>query len=66
MKADLMEGLNLRIRTEKTNDKSGKATPTDRILIIAPESANPKPIKSEKKYNGTSFTPESATLHDFS
>ncbi len=38
------EGLNLRIRVEKTNDKSGKATPTDRILIIAPESANPKSI----------------------
>jgi len=40
-KAEKKEGLTLRIRTEKTNDKSGKATPTDRILIIAPESAKP-------------------------
>lgn len=39
------DGLTLRIRTEKTNDKTGKATPMDRILIIAPESADPKPFQ---------------------
>ena len=65
--ADSREGLNLRIRTEKTNDKSGKATPTDRILIIAPESANPKPFKNEKEIQWNQFyAPKIATLNDFS
>ena len=43
-KSEIKEGLELRIRVVKTNDKSGKATPIDRILIIAPESANPQSI----------------------
>jgi len=41
-------GTEVTIRTEKTNDKSGKATQKDRILIIAPESANPTSIMDEK------------------
>ena len=44
--AEEKDGLTLRIRTEKTNDKSGKATPMDRILIIAPSTAGPKPFQS--------------------
>lgn len=42
-------GTEVKIRTEKTNDKSGKATPKDRILIIAPESAIPTSIKDDEK-----------------
>ena len=46
VKKDAQEksGLTLKIRTEKTNDKTGKATPTDRILIIAPETSDPIPF----------------------
>jgi hypothetical protein len=45
----------LRIRVEKTNDKSGKATPTDRILIIAPETANPRSLASNKSLKWQPF-----------
>jgi hypothetical protein len=37
-----IDDTSLNIITEKTNDKSGKATPIDRILIIAPEGSKPK------------------------
>ena len=53
--AEKKDGLTLRIRTEKTNDKSGKATPTDRILIIAPESAEPKPMKDSNEVQWNQF-----------
>ena len=39
--AEIIEDTIIEVRSEATNDKSGKATPLDRILIIAPESANP-------------------------
>ena len=39
--AEMIEHTRIEIRKEVVNDKSGKATPLDRILIIAPESANP-------------------------
>jgi len=42
--AESLEGFTIEIRTEATNDKSGKATPIDRILIIAPESSQPEPL----------------------
>ena len=38
--AEIIEDTIIEVRSEATNDKSGKATPLDRILIIAPESAN--------------------------
>jgi site-specific DNA-methyltransferase (adenine-specific) len=42
--AESIDGLTIEIQSEATNDKSGKATPLDRILIIAPESSNPTPL----------------------
>ena len=47
--ATLIEGTNIEIHTEATNDKSGKATSLDRILIIAPESSNPSPTLSNEE-----------------
>ena len=41
---EVRPGFTIEIQTEKTNDKSGKATPVDRILILAPETANPQPF----------------------
>jgi hypothetical protein len=41
--ADVIEGQEIEIISEVTNDKSGKATSLDRILIIAPENAEPRP-----------------------
>ena len=65
-KAALIEGSNIDIQSEVTNDKSGKATPTDRILIIAPETANPKPLKESKDVQWNQFfTPELVTLDNF-
>ena len=65
--ADSREGLNLRIRTEKTNDKSGKATPPIEFTVIAPESASPKPFKNEKEIQWHQFyAPKIAALDDFS
>jgi len=65
-KAALIEGSNIEIRSEVTNDKSGKATPTDRILIIAPESANPKPLKEGKDVQWNQFfIPELVTLDNY-
>lgn len=55
-------GFNLRIRTEKTNDKSGKATPIDRILIIAPDCANPKAFISNEEVSWTPFLENSEQL----
>ena len=42
--AEVVEGFTIEVRVEATNDKSGKATPLDRILIISPETANPLPL----------------------
>jgi len=42
--SEVIEGTTIEVRSEATNDKSGKATPLDRILIIAPESSNPEPL----------------------
>ena len=65
-KAEEKEGLTLKIRVEKTNDKSGKATPTDRILIIAPESSKPKAfMKAQDLYWKPFHTTKSVTLDDF-
>ena len=65
-KAALIEGSNIDIQSEVTNDKSGKATPTDRILIIAPETANPKPLKESKDVQWNQFfIPELVTLDNF-
>ncbi len=47
--ATLIEATNIEIHTEATNDKSGKATPLDRILIIAPVSSNPSPTLSNEE-----------------
>ena len=44
IEAESIDGLTIEIQSEATNDKSGKATPLDRILIIAPESSNPTPF----------------------
>jgi hypothetical protein len=64
--AEEKEGLVLRIRTVKTNDKSGKATPTDRILIIAPDSSNPKALMKTKDLDWKPFhTSKITTLDDF-
>ena len=66
-KSEIKEGMTLRIRTEKTNDKSGKATPMDRILIIAPESANPSSLIEPNDVRWEQFyTPPITTLNDFS
>jgi len=37
-------GQAVEVISEATNDKSGKATPLDRILIVAPENASPEPL----------------------
>jgi hypothetical protein len=42
--AEVVEAFTIEVRTEATNDKSGKATSLDRILIISPETANPLPL----------------------
>jgi hypothetical protein len=64
--AEEKEGLALKIRVEKTNDKSGKATPTDRILIIAPESSKPKAFMKAQDLDWKPFhTTKSVTLDDF-
>ena len=61
------DGLFLRLRTEKTNDKSGKATDTDRILVIAPDSATPSAFCSPENVSWDQFsTQKMLTLHDFS
>ena len=65
-KAEEKEGLTLKIRVEKTNDKSGKATPTDRILIIAPESSKPKAFMKAQDLDWKPFhTTNNLTLLDF-
>ena len=64
--AEKRDGLTLRIRTEKTNDKTGKATPMDRILIIAPSTADPKPFVKSSEIPWTPFRAvEQTTLADF-
>ena len=65
--AKIKEGLTLKIRTEKTKDKSGKATPIDRILIIAPEAADIQPLKSVEEVQWNQFLkPKNIVLSDFS
>ena len=54
-KSESKDDLELRIRTEKTNDKSGKATPIDRILVIAPDSANPKSLLEVEEVSWSPF-----------
>lgn len=49
------DDVTFRIREEKTNDKTGKATPTDRILILSPESANPVPLKNPEEVEWNQF-----------
>jgi hypothetical protein len=49
------DDLELRLRIEKTNDKSGKATPIDRILIIAPESSKPKSLLDVEEISWSPF-----------
>ena len=60
------DGLELKIRVEKENDKSGKATPIDRILIIAPESSSPKTFKKPEELDWKPFheSPK-VTLKDY-
>jgi hypothetical protein len=55
VKATEKQGMTLRIRVEKTNDKTGKATPTDRILIIAPETSNPRSLASNNSLKWQPF-----------
>tara|TARA_B100000686_G_scaffold330445_1_gene392722 strand:+ start:2763 stop:4214 length:1452 start_codon:yes stop_codon:yes gene_type:complete len=43
-KAIHINGHTIEVRSEATNDKSGKATPLDRILIISTESSLPNPL----------------------
>ena len=66
--AELVEGLNIEVRSEATNDKSGKATPLDRILIIAPEAADPIPFtgNGELKWEPISRDAKQSTLSTFS
>mgnify|MGYP002636422104 CR=1 FL=1 len=52
---EVQEGFSVELRVEKTNDKAGKATPLDRILIIAPESSNARPLKSNSKIRWQPF-----------
>ena len=47
--AEARQGFTVEIRTEATKDKSGKATPLDRILIIAPETSDPRPFISNEE-----------------
>ena len=63
-----IDGLTLRVRTEKTNDKSGKATPLDRILIVAPESSNPRPFLESEEIEWAPIRQnvKQSTLHSFS
>ena len=49
------DDVTFRIREEKTNDKTGKATSTDRILILSPESANPVPLKNPEDVEWNQF-----------
>ena len=64
--AEEKDGLTLRIRTEKTNDKTGKATPMDRILIIAPSTADPQPFAKSGEISWNPFrVAEQITLADF-
>ena len=44
MESEEEGGDEVKVKTEIINDKSGKATPIDRILIMAPESSNPTPF----------------------
>ena len=56
----------IRTTEVKTRDKSGKATPIDRILIIAPESSSPKTYKNPEELDWQPFhTPKIKTLADF-
>ena len=65
--AEDKDGLELKIRVEKENDKSGKATPIDRILIIAPENSSPKTFMKPEELDWKPFhTPKTKPLTDYS
>jgi len=57
--AESVEGFTIEVRAEATNDKSGKATPLDRILIIAPESTNLVPMIENSQVTWNPFSPSS-------
>ena len=54
--AETIEGTTIEVRSEVTNDKSGKATPLDRILIIAPDSSNPEPLLENNEISWVPIT----------
>ena len=58
--AEIIENTIIDVRSEATNDKSGKATPLDRILIMAPDKSNPTPFidNSNIPWNPISDIPE--------
>ena len=66
--AEIIEDTIIEVRSEATNDKSGKATPLDRILIIAPESANPVALltNDEVQWKSISENNSITTLEHFS
>ncbi len=61
------EGQTVEVRSEATNDKSGKATPLDRILIVAPESASPEPLCGNEEISWEPFklTSQQKNLESF-
>jgi hypothetical protein len=65
--AEVVDGQKIEIRTEVTNDKSGKATPLDRILIIAQDTADPKPYlkNGEMEWEPIYRTTKQSTLKSF-
>jgi len=56
--AESVDGLTIEVRSEATNDKSGKATPLDRILILAPESSNPSALVKNSDLQWNPIIPE--------
>ena len=56
--AESVDGLTIEVRSEATNDKSGKATPLDRILILAPESSNPSALVENSDLQWNPIIPE--------
>jgi DNA modification methylase len=60
------DDVTFRIREEKTNDKTGKATPTDRILILSPDSSNPVALKSPEEVQWNQFfNIREKTIHEY-
>ena len=50
--AESIEGLTIEVQSKATNDRSGKATPVDRILIMAPESQIHSHSRKIRNYPG--------------